>query len=857
MTPTLGGTISSTFFARYDATVQSALSASTSPYVIIDLHNYARWNGAIIGQGGPTNDQFTSVWSQLAAKYANEPRIIFGIMNEPHDIPSIPDWADSVQAAINAIRAAGATSQYLLMPGSSYSSAQTLPTEAGPYLVKLTDPIGGTDKLLFDVHKYLDSDNSGTHADCVTNNVDVLTTLVSWLQENGNRQAILSETGGGNTASCETDLGQELAFVKENSDSIVGFTVWAAGAFDDTYVLTVSPNADGTDQPLWTDAERRNVKIIQSNANSTQNPYLLSEQEEQSTIKKHRENKQRLRVPRRPAWTKSMTTAQLDRQEKDAFLEWRRGLAQLQEGDNLLLTPFERNIEVWRQLWRVLERSRLVVQIVDARNPLRFRCEDLEEYVQDIEGPEGEGERSSGGGKRRNLLLINKADLLTRNQRLRWADYFDSQGIRYAFFSAAKATALQEARREALAAARERAEQTQQDAGSVESDDEDVENDEIDSEDGHSEDYETELSSDEDEKLFEEDDPIDAQDPRAKVLSVLELEDLFLSAAPPLTDFTDLAGNHPSRLVVGLVGYPNVGKSSTINSLLGEKKVSVSSTPGKTKHFQTIHLSDSIMLCDCPGLVFPQFATTRADLVCDGVLPIDQLREYTGPAALVAKRIPTEVLELTYGLSIKTKGVEEGGDGKITAEDLLIAYAVGRGFSRSGQGNPDEARAARHILKDYVNAKILFCQPPPDVPEDEFNEETHSLALKRAAGKKRAPTSRVVKGAVTFIPGSGTLSASDSPQPGQNQGHSSRTLDRTFFTENSGLSAHAFVKGGREISRAKMYPHQNAVANDGTQLTGRRARIAAVLANGVESHPGKKHHKKGKRVKVRGGGGYD
>ncbi len=71
-------------------------------------------------------------------------------MNEPHDIPSIPDWADSVQAAINAIRAAGATSQFLLMPGSSYSSAQALPTEAGPYLVKLTDPAGGTDKLLFD-----------------------------------------------------------------------------------------------------------------------------------------------------------------------------------------------------------------------------------------------------------------------------------------------------------------------------------------------------------------------------------------------------------------------------------------------------------------------------------------------------------------------------------------------------------------------------------------------------------------------------------------------------------------------------------------------------------------------------------
>jgi hypothetical protein len=59
--------------------------------------------------------------------------------------------------------------------------------------------------LLQIVHKYLDSDNSGTHSNCVTNNTGVLQTLVTWLQQNGNRQSLLSETGGGSTdSSCET-----------------------------------------------------------------------------------------------------------------------------------------------------------------------------------------------------------------------------------------------------------------------------------------------------------------------------------------------------------------------------------------------------------------------------------------------------------------------------------------------------------------------------------------------------------------------------------------------------------------------------------------------------------------------------
>lgn len=94
-----------------------------------------------------------------------------------------------------------------------------------------------------------------------------------------------------------------------------------------------------------------------------------------------------------------------------------------------MLTPFEKNLEVWRQLWRVLERSQLVLQIVDARNPLLFRCPDLERYAKEIDP------------RKRCMLLINKADLLSRSQRAAWAEYLHAQGVEFLWWSAAKAQA--------------------------------------------------------------------------------------------------------------------------------------------------------------------------------------------------------------------------------------------------------------------------------------------------------------------------------------------------------------------------------------------------------------------------------
>lgn len=77
--------------------------------------------------------------------------------------------------------------------------------------------------------------------------------------------------------------------------------------------------------------ERQNVKIITaptSGPSSAPNPYLLSSQEEADTLQRHGKWRDKLRVPRRPVWDKGMTARELERSERDAFLNWRRGLAE-------------------------------------------------------------------------------------------------------------------------------------------------------------------------------------------------------------------------------------------------------------------------------------------------------------------------------------------------------------------------------------------------------------------------------------------------------------------------------------------------------------------------------------------------
>jgi large subunit GTPase 1 len=302
-----------------------------------------------------------------------------------------------------------------------------------------------------------------------------------------------------------------------------------------------------------------------------------------------------------------------------------------------------------------------------------------------------------------------------------------------------------------------------------------------------------------------------------------------------------------------LVGYPNVGKSSTINALIGAKKVSVSSTPGKTKHFQTIHLSDRVILCDCPGLVFPNFANTKAELVCNGVLPIDQLREFSGPATLVARRIPQAFVEATYGIQIRTRPLEEGGTGTPTGEELLRAYARHRGFMTQGLGQPDQSRAARYVLKDYVNGKLLYVTPPPGVTDgQEFNRELYDIS--HLPARRQAAAAAALEEAAE---GDDTASLLSDMLP-LPQGAKSKNLDKAFFKAGQGSAGHFSKPFNYKYSQQGMEELQ------GKQLSGRKLRAMIAIEKGIDPKDvqlmsSKKHFKGGPKTrgKNRGNGADD
>lgn len=170
-----------------------------------------------------------------------------------------------------------------------------------------------------------------------------------------------------------------------------------------------------------------------------------------------------------------------------------------------------------------------------------------------------------------------------------------------------------------------------------------------------------------------------------------------------------LAGG--TSICAGVIGPPNAGKSSVINTLSRRNGAGVASTPGFTKTMQEIEVTKRIKILDCPGVVSSSGTDITPSMVLRNSIKIELLDDPIKPVSFILEKVPKEQLVLVYGINTYS-----------SADDFLSQLAVKRGRILKG-GEPDMESMARIVLDDWNRGRIKYYTIPPDVDD---TVETHT-----------------------------------------------------------------------------------------------------------------------------------
>ncbi|KAI7794958.1 guanine nucleotide-binding protein-like 3-like protein [Triplophysa rosa] len=285
-----------------------------------------------------------------------------------------------------------------------------------------------------------------------------------------------------------------------------------------------------------------------------------------------------------------------------------------------------------REFKKVIEAADVILEVLDARDPLGCRCPQVEQAVV------------QSGTTKKIVLVLNKIDLVSKDIVEKWIKYLRNEFPTVAFKSS-----------------------TQQQNKNLQ---------------------------------------------RSRVPVTQATQELLESSACVGADcLMKLLGNYcrnqdiKTAITVGVVGFPNVGKSSLINSLKRARACNVGATPGVTKCLQEVNLDKHIKLLDCPGIVMAT-STSDAAMILRNCVKIEQLVDPVPPVEAILRRCSTRQITEHYGIADFH-----------TVHEFLALLARRQGKLRKG-GLPDTDKAAKSVLMDWTGGRISYFTHPP---------ETHTL----------------------------------------------------------------------------------------------------------------------------------